>query len=333
LYQRVQEICVELETVFEGFELGNDSMEVFVPFGDGIHLGLDGCNSFVVDSSGGILPFTVEPLVLRLQKLDDFWNFAPLGKLVIFSIQLFFPAVDHRLELVLAFVGLEYEFVLIVHRGFDGEESLNVFGGYGIKGVALELDLGVLLFLRLFYLELLLLHLHLLGLLALGLSRISSLLLLLLLLLLLFLLFRNLGLFEPLLHQRALLEGHQPVLVEFDLERYPECLLLGVLGLGHEVSDMFVEPSDRGLVLDQDFDGLFASELHCFACRDLSTGLVDIFSLLFRVERRVQTQELVPIHEVPVKLDVIVGLFVEGIVGHLEEGTLDGCHKTAASGH
>lgn len=103
------------------------------------------------------------------------------------------------------------------------------------------------------------------------------------------------------------------------------------MSFGYVVTEMLLKTIDFWLIFDQDLKSFFPGELDGFAGWHLSPSLIDEFALFLRVKGRVEAQEFVTFHEVPVELDPIVGSFIENIVRYPEERTLDGGHKGTTS--
>ena len=94
---------------------------------------------------------------------------------------------------------------------------------------------------------------------------------------------------------------------------------------------MFVETVDLRLVFDQDLYCFFSCEFYCLACWYLCAHIINVFWLLLWVERRIETEVVLAVDEVPAELDTIVHFFVQGIVSNSEERTLDSGHKSTSS--
>ena len=188
----------------------------------------------------------------------------------------FFPAVDHRFQLVFAFVSLDDNFVLIQHGALDCKEILQIFRGEGIEGIGFIFHLGVFLLLCLLYLELFL-NVHLLGFTFLTFFFFG-------IFLLFFFLFGNFGLLEPFLNQIALFKGDQSMFVVLDLERHSESILFGSLRFGDKVANMFVESVYLRFIFYQDLNGLFSLEFNGFAGGYFGTYIVYKFRLFLGVE-------------------------------------------------
>ena len=94
---------------------------------------------------------------------------------------------------------------------------------------------------------------------------------------------------------------------------------------------MLIEAIDCRLILNQNFNGLFAGKIDRFAGRDLCTRVIYKLALLLGIQRRIKTQVFFSLDKVPIELDAIVCSLIESVVSDLEERTLDGSHQTAAS--
>ena len=228
-----------------------------------------------------MLTVHIQPLALIVQKLKNFSNFFIFSKLFVAGIDFFFPSVDHWFQLIFTFVCFNDQVVLVEHSWLKSEEGFNVFRCVDIESVGFKFNLRVLFFFGLLYIELFF-NIHLFRFRSSAFSRFSF-----FFFLLFFFLFRNLSFLKPLFNQTTLLKGHNTVFSIFDLEGNTEGLLFWILRFGDKVSNMLSKAIDCWLVFDQNFDGLFASKLDCFACGNFSSGLINEFSLFFMIARRI----------------------------------------------
>lgn len=195
------------------------------------------------------------------------------------SIDLFFPIVSKRLKFILSLISLNDKSILVKHSRFNCKESFNIFWCKWVKCITLVFYGCVFFFFSFFDLEFLLLHFLRLSLGWLGLSRFSTFCFLL----------RNLSFFKPLLNQITIFECNQSIFWKLDFEWNTKSLFFRSLWLSNKVSNVFIESIYTRLIFNQDLNSLFSCEFHCFAGWNLSTCLVNEFSLLFRIKRWVQT--------------------------------------------
>lgn len=260
----------------------DEEIEVFVSFGNRGDFGFDSVDALVVGTTIGVLSFIIEPLILSFEEGKDFLSFFWAGESLMRSSQVGLPSVNERFELVFLFVGFEDEAVLIYHCGFDSEKGLNVFAGEIVEGVGIEFDDTVLFLLSLLNLEFLLFNL-------LRLTFFLGFTLFLWLFLLCFLFLGHLSFFKPFLNERAFFKLDKAIFIVADLEGDSKNFGLGVLRLSEEVANVLREAIHCGFVLNQHFNCLLASEFDGLAGRHLCSCLIDEFTLLFRVQMRIET--------------------------------------------
>ncbi len=129
----------------------------------------------------------------------------------------------------------------------------------------------------------------------------------------------------PLFNESTIFESDHAVFCVLNFETDSESLMLRILCRCFVISDMFVEADNVGLILNEDFNGLFSLELDGFAGGDFGSEVINHFSLSFRILCGIQSEVVVVFNEVPIELNSIVDSFVQSVLWDLEERTFDGC--------
>lgn len=158
MYQTIEEAHIIFDTILEDFKLINRCFEIFISFEYRGNLALHATDSLVIYSSIWVLTLVIEPLTLSFQEAQYFRSLFRLSKIFMSTINLFFPIISKRLQLIFSFISLDNQFILVKHSWLNSEEGFNIFRSECVESVAIVFYCWIFLFFSFFDLELLFLH-------------------------------------------------------------------------------------------------------------------------------------------------------------------------------
>lgn len=140
-------------------------------------------------------------------------------------------------------------------------------------------------------------------------------------------------LFGPLLNQGAFIKQDNTIFIIFQFELNTKNFLFRMLGFCNKIADLFLEANNCWLILYENLNCLFSSELNCLAWRNFASCLKDHLPLLFWIQFGIRTQKFIVVNKIPVKFNSICCLFVKTVFLDSKERALDGSHQSTSSSY